>query len=380
MIRRDSRVSRPIHVLVTGELLRHRATGLEHYVRQLVPALRGRADVRVTLLVEDERRARESVGDVPMVAHRPPAWAVRSVLGRGLWYGASRAGFVPQYDLIHFPNVIPPFLRLPRGPRYVMTVHDLIPFAVPEDQTRLGRLYFQYVLPRLVRRIHYFLTPSEQTKADLERYLNVPADRIAVTPLASRFPLAPPHPTPREDFLLSVGSLSPRKNTAGLIEAFTLFKSRRADARTRLVLTGLPLVTCPPQLRERLAVTPDVEYLGYVSDDTLLSLYRRARGFVLPSFYEGFGLPPLEAMSQGCPVAVSNRTSLPEVVGSAGLLFDPHDVRAIAAAIESLATDDRLSSRLAAEGFERARRFSWAVCANSTIHAYRAALGSDVNA
>jgi glycosyltransferase involved in cell wall biosynthesis len=215
---------------------------------------------------------------------------------------------------------------------------------------------------------------SESTKADLVRHLGLPAEKIDVAPLAlghspaaSRAPASGSRPT-----LLTVSAKRPHKNLMRLLSAVSRLP---ADRRPLLVLPGYP-TPHEGELRARATeLGLEVRFLGWVSEEHLEDLYRTADAFVFPSLHEGFGMPVLEAMARGLPVATSGRTSLAEVAGDAALLFDPEDEASIAAAIDRLLTDRELAARLSAAGPEQAARFTWDRTAELTVASYRRALG-----
>ncbi len=261
--------------------------------------------------------------------------------------------------VFHSPNfALAPVLRA----RTVLTVHDLGFEIRPECAVPGLRRFLRRVVPRSAHRADRVLADSRATADDLVRLYGVPAQRIEVVYSAAdeRFrPIAPelaerliaslaiPRP-----FILTVGTLEPRKNLARLVDAFTSM-----DLPHHLVIVGARGWL----FEETLAKLnhPRILAPAWVDDEQLIGLYNLAELFVYPSLYEGFGLPPLEAMACGTPVAVSNTSSLPEVVGRAALTFDPEDDGEIAAALHRLATDPRLREELAAAGHEQARRFSW---------------------
>jgi glycosyltransferase involved in cell wall biosynthesis len=181
-----------------------------------------------------------------------------------------------------------------------------------------------------------------------------------------------------ETFILFIGTLEPRKNLLTLLEAYAQFK-RQTDTGHKLVLAGAPGWFYQPVLAavEELELGTDVMFPGFVPDDELPLWYNAADVFVYPSLYEGFGLPPLEAMACGTPAIVSSASSLPEVVGDAALLASPHNPEEWAIALSSLCNDTSLRNALATRGPERARRFSWKRTARETVKVYRAVLSGD---
>ena len=257
-------------------------------------------------------------------------------------------------DVVHYPLTVPSPLP-PRGVPFVQTIldvqhHDLAPLF-----SRSELLYRAAVYDRPAHRAAAVITISEFSRERIVHHLGVPRERVHVAHLgvdATRFV---PNRGPREDFVLYPARGWPHKNHAGLLAAMELV--RRELPELRLVLTGGDL--------DRLGDLPAwVDNRGLVSREELLGLYHRAACLAFPSRYEGFGLPPLEAMASGCPVAAANAGSLPEVCGEAATLFDPDDPADIARAI---AVAVRPSERRLDLGLEQARRFTWSRCA--AVHA-----------
>ncbi len=272
-------------------------------------------------------------------------------------------------QLFHAPHyVLPPLTPC----RSVVTIHDLIHLRFPEYlPNRLAYAYARAVIWSAIRRSDRVLTVSEASKRDILRYFNVSAAKVEVIPNAidERFGLAPSDEEIalvrerymlNDPFLLYAGNIKPHKNLERLIEAFGLLRARGFD-RVKLLIIG-DQVTKYAALRRavhRCKLHTHVRFFGFVPDRMLAVLYRLADAFVFPSLYEGFGLPPLEAMASGTPVITSNVSAMPEVVGDAALLVDPYDTGAIAGALERVLADPALRADLSARGLARAREFSW---------------------
>jgi glycosyltransferase involved in cell wall biosynthesis len=236
----------------------------------------------------------------------------------------------------------------------------------------------------------HIITVSEYSRRDIIETYRVASDRITVTPEAAPATFAPVTEEKEiarvrnlyginSDYILSVGSIQPRKNLVRLITAYSALRRRRPQAKLpRLVLVGKCAWLYNETLRSitELGVSESVILTGYVPEADLPALYSGAVCFIYPSYFEGFGLPPLEAMKCGAPVIVGNRTSLPEVVGDAGLLVDPFDVDAIAAGIEKMIDDSSLQAELRRKGLERARLFDWRETARRTLEVYQRTLGN----
>jgi glycosyltransferase involved in cell wall biosynthesis len=292
-------------------------------------------------------------------------------------------------DLAHYPYFAAP-LR-PTLPT-ICTVHDLATVLLPEYRRSAAQRLYASLASLGLRSARRIITDSAASAKDLITRLRISPTKIRVIPLAAdaRFrrlqrseELAVAAELRegcgvRAPYLLYVGSFERRKNLDRLIGAYGQLKREKAMPH-RLVLVGSPRPGHPsfydprPDI-ERLEISDDVLLAGARSDDEVIALLNGADAFVFPSRYEGFGLPPLEAMACGTPVLCSNASSLPEVVGDAGVLFDPRAVGELAAAIESVALDKARQEELSNRGLARARMFSWERTAAETVAAYQATL------
>ncbi|HYP52293.1 MAG TPA: glycosyltransferase family 1 protein, partial [Pyrinomonadaceae bacterium] len=292
-------------------------------------------------------------------------------------------------DLVHVQYTAPPFAPCP----VVTTVHDLAFEHIPETFKRRSWMQLRLTVRRTARAAAHVITVSEYSKRDIMATYGIPEERITVTPEAAapHFRPAPPAEVERVrrkygvrgDYVLAVGSIQPRKNLARLVRAYSGLRSRRSqDKLPQLVLVGKRAWLYGDTLRtvERSGLSDRTLFTGYVSEADLPALYTGALLFVYPSYFEGFGLPPLEAMACGTPVVAGDRTSLPEVVGDAGLLVDPFDESAIGAGLERLLDDSELRASLRVKGLERARLFDWRETARLTLAAYAKATGGMMSA
>ena len=286
--------------------------------------------------------------------------------------------------LLHSPLNIQPLFLPCRG---VITVMDLAFVIYPESFRPAQRLY-QQVLTRLsARRASRVITISASTARDLSRLFAVPESKIKVTlpgvdatyqPMRDESSLASfrlRRGLP-DKFILFIGTLEPRKNLVMLLRAYAQFK-RQANTGHKLVLAGGKGWLYQPIFAavEELGLQEDVLFPGFIAEDELPLWYNTADVFVYPSLYEGFGLPPLEAMACGKPVVVADASSMPEVVGDAGLCVDPHQPEAWTAALVRLCRDASLRADLSARALNRARQFTWARMAQETVQVYRNVLG-----
>ena len=356
--------------------------GMEVYARELLRALRAeRPDLRITAFVNREARAAggewdelADVVEVPVFARNRVEW-VRGE--QQLLPGLARGAGV---DVLHSLASTAPV----RGRfRRVVTIHDLLYRVVPEAHFGVLGLGMRVLVPLAAHRSHRVIAVSRSTAADIRRFLRVRPSRIdVIAEGVGATPSAEPEPEPvlRErhalgarPVALSVSAKRPHKNLVRLLEALAAIPAERRPA---LVIPGYR-TPYEATLRERaaqLGLQDDVRLPGWVSDAELEGLYALAGVFVFPSLYEGFGLPVLEAMRRGVPVACSNRSSLPEVAGDAALLFDPEDTAAIAAAIERVLGDPAEAARLREAGREQAGRFTWAATARATARSYERAI------
>ena len=251
-----------------------------------------------------------------------------------------------------------------------MTVlHDLIPLSFRADYPR-QQWYFGRFVPAILRQSRMVVAVSEATRQQALSTYDLPSERTCVIPNGyDRQVFRPEGPAAADGgvpYALFVGNILPHKNLRGLIDAFAIV-ARRTAARLVIAGNGRPRDVALLEARAREAGVP-IELRSYVEPNDLPALYRGARVVVVPSLAEGFGLTALEAMASGTPVVVSNTTSLPEVVGDAGLLVDPRNVDAIADAIVAALTDDALHKELRARGIARAAAFSWERTAREVLN------------
>jgi len=280
-------------------------------------------------------------------------------------------------DIVHLPNHHFARFALFRQRPYIVTVHDLVRFYFPFDPEGLSERLALKLDIWSIRRANHIIATSENTRKDLMKYMKIPESNITVIYDGIDHDIFKPYDVKLrlldKPYILYVGSERPRKNLHSLYQALAILKRDFPD---------LTLVKVGPAGRydkyrknsERqlsgLGITQDVAFIDYVSEYDLVSYYRSAELLAYPSFYEGFGLPPLEAMSCGCPVVTSNASSIPEVVGDAGLLVDPRSVTGLAQAISRVLTDRKLRDNMVRKGLEQSGRFSWDKTAQQTQQVY----------
>ena len=287
--------------------------------------------------------------------------------------------FTGPVDLFHSPDfVLPPVRRA----RRLVTVHDLSFLRLPQCAEPGLRKYLSKVVPRSIRRANLVLADSQSTKRDVVELLGVPEGKVRVVPagvearfrpvedeeelrrVAERYGLVRP-------FILSLSTLEPRKNFTGLIEAYARLIGERKIPHKLVIAGGKGwLYEEIFAAAQRPGLEGRVIFPGFVDDEDLPALYSLADLFAFPSLYEGFGLPPLEAMACGVPVITSNLSSLPEIVGRAGIMLEPDDTEGLAEAMGEALQDEALRRRMIAEGLEQAKKFTWEEAAEKLLETY----------
>jgi glycosyltransferase involved in cell wall biosynthesis len=370
-----------LHIAIDAHAVGSGLAGNESYVTNLIEALAEEAAHRYTLYVTKREAVERYSGRWPHVSVRltqPHTPLVRIPLTLSAELRRR------PVDLLHVQYTAPPFAPCP----VVATIHDLSFEHLPLTFKRRSRMQLRLTVRRTARLAAHIITSSDYSRDDIVKTYGIAPERVSVTPLA-----APAHFAPvtdglelervREryhlagDYVLAVGSIQPRKNLARLIAAYALLRRTRGDGSVpRLVIVGKRAWLYGETLKavEAHGLHNFVTFTGYVSAADLPALYTGALCFVYPSYFEGFGLPPLEAMQCGAPVIAGGLTSLPEVLGDAGVLVDPFDERAIATAIARLIDDEELRVSLRRKGLIRARLFNWRRTARLTLEAYERAI------
>jgi glycosyltransferase involved in cell wall biosynthesis len=290
-------------------------------------------------------------------------------------------------DLVHIPHTFwrPVITKAP----FVITVHDLLDYMYrARTSNGLRRSFHSYMTRQAMHHAARIFAVSNFTKRDVARYFNVPSEKIEVVYNALDETFLRGHSTAAEQamvrgryqmespFLLYTGRISPHKNVARIIEAFSALKGELAKEGEypdlKLIVIG-DEVSKNPDIRRaviRSGMQHEVRFLGYVSIEVLRIFFDMAKVFVFPSLYEGFGLPPLEAMAHGTPVVASNTSALPEVVGNAAVLVNPENIFEISRAMQRVLTDQALRERLKAAGLEQVKHFSWQTSVRRMIEIY----------
>ncbi len=338
------------------------AAGLENALRALAPP-----DLRI----------------IPAVP--PPPWPIprglllRRMVGYPLWARKQQGtvNHVLDHSYGHLLFALDPT-------RTVVTVHDVAPLLFPGKRWGMSQLAWQWAWKGAVK-ARRLISVSAYTRKMLVERCGLSPDRIVVIPEGVEPTFRPlPEETvdtfrrrrglPDGPVLLHVGNTQPRKNVEGLLRALAIL--RQWNSRIILLQVGGTPTPSQRQLIAAQGLESNIRFLGPVPDEDLVLLYNVADVFVFPSLYEGFGFPPLEAMACGTPVVASNASSLPEVVGDAGFLVDPHSPEAIAEAVRRVLEDTRLAEELHRRGLERARTFSWERTARETLAVYESLLAA----
>lgn len=360
----------------------HRHAGLGRYAGELLKAMRAAApqneyvglyyaprEMAVDKELENLKTAR-----VPLNA-KP--WRMSVLLA--YYFGMSMDRWLPPTDLFHgTDHLLPPL----KHSRTVFTIHDLIFRFFPQYHLPLNRWYLNLMLPKFMRRADAIIAVSENTRRDVVRLMDIPAEKISVIyeaanpsfrPIESRAELQAVRATYKlpARFILFFSTIEPRKNLVTLFDAYAELLRRDADAPP-LVVMGRKgwLYEETLQHIHALGLTQRVILTDWVKSQDVPAVINLADLFVFPSLYEGFGLTPLEAMACGTPVISSNASSLPEVVGDAGILIEPRDVAGFANAMERVLHDAELRQDLSARGSRQASQFSWERAARETLALY----------
>jgi glycosyltransferase involved in cell wall biosynthesis len=355
------------HILIDARMIQ--ASGIGTYLRGLLSALPRAAGTegRFTVIAPPGELL-----DWPRIEVDAPIYTLREQFAVA---AALRRSGAP---LLHAPHYN---LPVAAAARTVVTVHDLIHLLFPQFlPSRLALAYARFFLLRIVPRAAAVLTVSEHSRNDLVRRLRIPEKKITVTPpgVSAEF-----HPRPLEEletalaghglrpgYLLYLGNLKEFKNVPLLVEVYQRLRRKQAGLPP-LVLVGKNTI---PGFEEKLRQADGIIRLAHLPYSAIPLLYNGACALIFPSLYEGFGMPPLEAMASGTPVICSRRASLPEVVGDAALLIDPESAADLEAAIRRVVEDAGLRQKLSAAGLARARTFTWERTARLTWEVYRSCL------
>ncbi len=376
-------VGPPLNVLLNAVMLRDPLTGIGHYTQRLAMGLESHAQVDEVIYFErfhctparphymgESAKWKARLRRIPLVAE-----TYHQLRRMSFRLNSART----SASLYHEPN----YLLMPFDGPSVATIHDLSYLHYPQFHPKERIRRMEKGMPETLKRASHLITVSEFVRAEVIRILGVPPDKITTIPLGADEsfrarrrdecePVLGRHGLSGVKYLLTLGTLEPRKNLSGLIAAYSRLPQKIQDEHP-LVVVGMKgwLSEALERQLEPLERRGSVRRLGYVAAEDLPFVYAAAHAFAFPSFYEGFGLPPLEAMACGVPVLISNRSSLPEVAGDAALQVDPEDVEAMTRGLERLLSDSAFRARAAQAGPPRAAGFTWERCVDRTVDVYR---------
>jgi glycosyltransferase involved in cell wall biosynthesis len=364
-----------------------RATGSAQYLIHLIDALAHIDQQHEYILLGPKPAQQTGQHSFPYQVHPVPAFAARNEnIEKVIWeqFTAPHAAHKAQADLFHVPYFAPPLF--PRTPT-IVTIHDVIPLRLLAYQPAGKVKAYMSLVARAAHHATMIITVSEHAKQDMIDAIKIPPERIRVIYEAAGdeyHPITDPQIQAAarqrygigERYIFYLGGLDQRKNVPQLIHAFAHLYAQIGDPDLQLVVSGNPDKQRGPLFPDPRPVAADLGMSGqiiyrFIEDEDKPVLYSGASLFVFPSLYEGFGLPPLEAMGCGAPVICSNRTSLPEVVGDAAISIDPQDTRALVAAMYQVLTDQTLQADLRARSLRQAAQFSWLKTAQDTLAVYQ---------
>lgn len=358
----------------------HRRAGLGRYTLELTRALVAQSEHDYVAFYHQRGQAHldPPIDSLPQLTTQLSVkpWRLTAMLAHG--FGVPQDALFPDMDIFHATEHLLPRLRRIRS---VFTLHDLIFRFDPGSHLPLNRIYLNTMMPRFLHAADAVIAVSECSRRDAVRLYDTPADKVHVIPegVDGRFKPVTSQQVERvrdkfhlpEHFVLCVGTIEPRKNYPLLFEALAACREQRYSTWP-LIIAGKPGWLYEPILQRisELGLQDLVRTTGFFPDDDLPALYNAATLLAMPSRYEGFGLPVLEAMACGTPVVCSNTSSLPEVAGQAALLVPPDDVRAWMHAIARVWNDGPLRAQMRARGFAQAAHFTWERAARLTSDLY----------
>ena len=375
---------------INGMFFQFPASGSGQYLSHLLSAIAEIDKKNDYTLFGPLLLEKSNVHVYPYEVARVPGFATRNDnIEKVMWEQFTGPAAVQKagMDLYHVPYFAPPLLH--RTPT-VVTIHDVIPLRLPAYQPNSRVKAYMNLVARAAWRTNMIFTVSQHAKQDIIDALKLPAERIRVIYEAAGEEYQPVTDLERlaearrryemgERYVFYLGGLDQRKNVPQLVQAFAQVYKQIGDPDLRLLIAGNPdkqkgpFFPDPRPVAAELGVTEQIKY-HFIAEEDKATMYSGASLFVFPSLYEGFGLPPLEAMGCGAPVVCSNRTSLPEVVGDAALSVDPDDTQALVEAMSRVLTNSDLRADLRARSLKRARQFSWQKTASETIAVYEEVL------
>ena len=356
--------------IITGDHKRNQ-TGIGNYCFEMIKYLKHKNSVSLIKHSSGD----DEPGCDTIISNFPPGnfsyllWSMSLSLHRDK---------LKDFDIIHNPSQYP---VIPMGKKYVITIHDLIPVLYPQMVGKIHANAFKKYIPYIIKHSSKIISISKSTKNDIIRLYSINPDKIDVIPngVSESFKIMPSSLLNEfrerykltNPYILFVGALEPKKNIPNLIKSFFYLLQEKPEFE--LIIAGKKSWYYEDifQTIKNLGIQTQVRFLNYVTSEDLPLLYNAAEIFVFPSIYEGFGLPPLEAMKCGTPVITSNVSSLPEVMGEKGIMVEPDDPVALCEAMKKLIQDISFREDQVKYGLERSRQFSWEKTADMTLEVYK---------
>ncbi|RYZ60598.1 MAG: glycosyltransferase family 1 protein [Proteobacteria bacterium] len=362
-----------VRIGINGRFLVAKRTGVQRAAYNLVKTLLDIDQENEYVLFTGEDQA-EEWRKYPNVTLVTSPLKVGGNLRNHLWeqFVLPKLAKKHKIDILHSPaNMAPMFY----SGASVVHIHDLCFVVNPQWYSYTFHTAYNIAIPRLAKKATRVITNSNNSRNDLLQFYNVDASKVrliywAVDQTFGARETNSTESVTESDYILYVGSLEPRKNIGNLIEAFERMRTRNPDLKTKLVLIGGESPLFADVRLQIKTYHQDVVFKGFVSDEELRQYYRQAQAVAYPSLYEGFGLPPLEAMASGAPVVTSNTSSLPEVVGNAALMVSPYDCDQLAETLALIVRDPLLRREMRARGYEQVKKFNWYRVARNILAVY----------
>ena len=379
-----------MRIVLSGWFIDQPHTGSGQYTRQLLRQLPRVAPQHAYALVVPHKNSFEIIDvtadtDLQLLASclLPPHSNFRKLLFEQS--NVPRAARAYGADVLHVPYWAPP---LRSSVPIVVTIHDIIPLILPQYRGGAFVRAYTQLVSTAARGATLILTDSDASRSDILQQLRVPANRVRTIYLAAdpeftdhldpigtaALPLRENYDLP-DEYVLYLGGCDARKNVETLLQVYTWAQDVLGENYPLVFAGSLPdrhdeFFHDPRVIANQIEVEDVVRFIGRVAEEDKVALYQQARAFLYPTLYEGFGLPALEALACGVPVVGSNTSSVPEIVGDAGILVDPNDARAMAGALIAVCTDDALHDDLSERALQQAQKFSWEKCVRETVEAY----------
>ncbi|TCW40349.1 glycosyltransferase involved in cell wall biosynthesis [Thermohydrogenium kirishiense] len=359
-----------MNVIIDVRMINENLHGIARYTYELIKNFIKLNDIKIYLLTCDNKFKEKILNqneDIRYIIVKSGFLSIREPIELPI-----KLNKYKNEAIFHSPSFVSsPFIRCPT----IMTIHDLNHLKFPEYYTKFHKYYYNYIVKPSALNAKKVLTVSNFSKMEIVNWLKCDSEKVVVTynGVDENFKvindkdkliiIRKKYDLPQK-FVLYIGNLKPHKNITNLIKAI-----KKINQEIMLVINGESNEILNKIIKEN-NLENKVKFIGYVDDDDLPALYNLAELFVYPSLYEGFGLPPLEAMACGCPVITSNTSSLPEVVGEAGIMVNPYNVEEIARAIDLVLLNENLRREMIEKGLKQAKKFSWRKTAEETLKVY----------